>query len=140
MFVLDTNVLSALMSLHPASEVVGWLGRQRDELLFTTSISQAEIFAGLAVMPEGRRRRGLEEAATAIFREDFDGRVLSFDDEAAITYAQMFAARRRSGRPAATFDLMIGAIAKSHGAAVVTRDTTGFEGYDLTLLNPWTAS
>jgi toxin FitB len=140
MFVLDTNILSALMSLPPAPEVIGWLDRQRDELLFTTSISQAEILAGLAVMPEGRRRHTLEDAATAIFLEDFDGRVLPFDFEAAAAYAQMFAARRRIGRSAATFDLMIGAIAKSHGASIVTRDTTGFEGYDLTLINPWDAA
>jgi len=140
MFVLDTNVLTTLMSHHPPPEVVGWLDRQPDELLFTTSISQAEILAGLAVMPEGRRRRGLEEAAMAIFLEDFDGRVLPFDGESTAAYARMFAARRRIGRPAATFDLMIGAIAKSYGASVVTRDTGGFEGYNLSLINPWIAS
>ena len=36
----------------------------------------AEILAGLAFMPEGRRRAALETAAHAIFADDFGGRVL----------------------------------------------------------------
>jgi hypothetical protein len=49
-------------------------------------------------------------AALAIFREDFAGRILPFDTEAAVVYADIFAARRRTGRPAATGDLMIASI------------------------------
>jgi predicted nucleic acid-binding protein len=88
-------------------------------------------------MAEGRRRLELQAAARAMFVEDFDGRVLPFDSEAAIAYAKIFAARRRAGRPAATLDLMIASVALSRGASVVTRDTSGFEGCGVTLINPW---
>ena len=57
-------------------------------------------------MPEGRRRQALKAAARAMFLEDFDGRVLPFDTEAAFVYADLFAVRRRAGRPTATVDLM----------------------------------
>lgn len=138
MFILDTNVLSALMRLRPEPDVTAWIGGQDEELLFITSISRAEIFAGLAIMPVGRRRRDLETAARAMFLDDLDGRVLPFDTEAADAYAAIFAARRHAGRPTATLDLMIASIAKSRGASVVTRDTGGFEGCGFTLINPWT--
>jgi predicted nucleic acid-binding protein len=127
-----------MMRLRLEPQVARWMAAQPTELLFTTSPSQAEILSGLATMPEGRRRTGLEAAARVMFLEDFDGRVLPFDARAATAYADIFAARRRIGRPAATLDLLIGAIARSHGASVVTRDTAGFEGFGLALVNPWT--
>jgi predicted nucleic acid-binding protein len=137
MFILDTNILSSLMSLRPAPEVTAWIEGQPEELLFTTAITQAEILSGLAIMPDGRRRRDLEVAATAMFSEDFEGRVLPFDREAAAAYADIFATRRRKGRPTATLDLMIASVARTTGASVVTRDTGGFEDCGLTLINPW---
>lgn len=76
-------------------------------------------------------------AALSMFREDFAGRILPFDTEAAVIYAELFALRRSAGRPAATAGLMIASIARVHGASVVTRDTRDFEGCGLTLINPW---
>jgi predicted nucleic acid-binding protein len=135
-FVLDTNILSAMMKLRPEPEVASWMAGQDEALLFTTTISCAEILAGLAVLADGRRRRTLEEAARAMF-EEFDGRVLPFEIDAASAYAELFAARRRAGRPAATLDLMIASIARCHDAQVVTRDVGGFEECGLTVINPW---
>jgi predicted nucleic acid-binding protein len=137
MFLLDTNILSAMMSSRPAPEVAAWIVKQAIAELFTTSISQVEILSGLAIMRESRRRRDLEAAARAMFTEDFEGRVLPFDQNAAVAYADIFAARRRAGRPAATLDLMIASVARSRGASMVTRDVSGFEGSGVTVINPW---
>jgi len=137
MFILDTNVLSAIMGARPAPEVAAWIAGERDDRLFTTAISQAEILSGLAIMPEGRRRSALETAAYALFSEDFGGRVLPFDTAAASAYAEIFAARKRRGRATAPLDLMIAAIALANGACVVTRDLGGFQDCGVTLVNPW---
>jgi len=139
MFVLDTNILSAMMSTRVVPEVAEWIAGQPVGLLFTTSISQAEILSGIAIMPESRRRSDLEAATGAIFLEDFEGRVLPFDMNAAVAYADIFAARRRAGRPTATVDLLIASVARSHHASVVTRDVSGFEGCGLKVINPWKA-
>jgi predicted nucleic acid-binding protein len=84
--------------------VAAFVSTQSAERLFTASICQAEILAGIAIMPNGHRRLDLEAAARAMFLEDFEGRVLPFDMEAAIAYAAIFAAHRRAGRSAATVD------------------------------------
>jgi toxin FitB len=139
MFVLDTNILSAMMSTRVVPEVAEWIAGQPVGLLFTTSISQAEILSGIAIMPESRRRSDLEAAAGAMFLEDFEGRVLPFDMNATVAYADIFAARRRAGRPTATVDLLIASVARSHHASVVTRDISGFEGCGLKVINPWKA-
>lgn len=139
MFLLDTNVLSALMSVQPSPEIAAWTSSQPIDLLFTAAVCQAEILSGLAFLPEGRRRSALEAAAQAIFREDFEGRILPFEMETAQTYADIFALRRRAGRPIATIDLMIAAIAHVHGASVVTRNVVDFEGCGVPVVNPWIA-
>ncbi len=63
--------------------------------------------SGLATMPDGRRRRDLQAVARIMFLEDFNGHVLPFDMKAAAAYADIFASRRRAGRPATTMDLMM---------------------------------
>jgi len=135
--ILDTNVLSEVMKPTPSAAVASWMRNQPLRSLFTTAISHAEILAGLAILPQGRRRAELETMATAIFTHDFDGRILPFDGEAVVFYAQLFAARRQSGRPIEVADLIIAAIARARKAGVVTRDVGGFEGFGLTLINPW---
>ncbi len=137
MFLLDTNVLSAMMSHAPSPEVATWIAAQRMDDLFTAAVCQAEILSSLSIMPEGRRRDTLAAAARAMFEEDFEGRVLPFDAVAASAYAEIFAMRRLAGRPTATLDLMIAAIARAHGAGVVTRDRGGFEGCGLMVVDPW---
>ena len=140
MLILDTNVLSEIMGPRPAIEVTAWVVRQPDGLVFTTTISQAEVLAGLAIMTEGRRRSDLEAAARSILAEDFEGRILPFDADAATAYAELYAARRKAGRPPAPLDLMIASIARSRGATVVTRNTADFEGCGLTLIDPWAST
>ncbi len=137
MFILDTNILSALMSPEPAPAVAAWIADKPIDQLFTVSVCEAEILSGLAILPDGRRRQALQSAARAMFLEDFDGRVLSFDRDAAVAYAELYATRRQAGRPIATLDLMIAAVARSRGAHVVTRDSSGFQGCGLTVIDPW---
>jgi predicted nucleic acid-binding protein len=137
MFLLDTSIVSDMMRAQPAAAVARWISAQPADLLFIATICQAEILAGIAVMPEERRRLTLEAAAQAMFMEDFPGRVLTFDIGAAVAYAVISAARRRIGRPTATIDLMVAAIARSQGASVVTRNVSDFEGCGIAVVNPW---
>jgi toxin FitB len=91
------------------------------------------------LLPEGKRRRGLWEAARAIFDEDFSGQVLSFDSDAADMYAEISASRRSAGKPLSQFDAMIVAMARSRGAVLATRNVKDFEDCGVELVNPWAA-
>jgi hypothetical protein len=110
---LDTNVVSELMKSAPAEAVVGWTAAQPASSLYTTSITQAEIFHGILLLPSGKRRRAIEAAAQAMFSEEFEGRVLAFGSESAFPYARIAADRRRAGRPISGFDAQIAAIART---------------------------
>jgi predicted nucleic acid-binding protein len=138
--VLDTNVLSELMRPQPAAAVFAWVSAQPRTALHTTSVNKAEILYGIATLPEGRRRAALAAAAEAMFTDDFAGRVLPFDEAAAVHYAEIVAGRRREGRPIEAFDAQIAATARVAGADIATRNVGDFAGCGLTLVNPWAAT
>ena len=139
MIILDTNVISELMKIKPASGVFGWVHGWRADELFTTAVNQAEVLFGLAVMPAGRKKELLRDGAIRMFEQQFRGRILAFDHEAARSYADLVAGRRRAGRPIKEFDAQIASIALRRGMAVATRDTDDFEDCGLQVVNPWTA-
>ena len=138
MIVLDTNVLSELARPDPSAAVLAWVAAQRRAELCTTAISEAELAYGLALLPKGRRREALTQAVARLLGEGLGGRVLPFDRAAAAAYGTFAAMRRIAGRPVATADAQIAAIARARGAALLaTRDTGGLEGCGVALTDPW---
>ena len=111
MIVVDTNVISELMRGEPHPAVLAWVATQPRALLYTTHINQAEILYGIGALPEGRRRTALAAAATAMFAEDFAGRILPFEAAAAARYPEIVLARRQAGTPIEKFDALIAATA-----------------------------
>ncbi len=139
MWILDTNVVSELVAIKPTVDVVGRISQLPQNAVYTTAVTEAEIFYGIERLPTGRRRDHLRTAIEAIFSEDFAGRVLPFDSHAARIYGRLLAERRTAGRPMPQSDVQIAAIAIAHRAVLVTRNTRDFAGSDIALLNPWVA-
>jgi predicted nucleic acid-binding protein len=138
MIVLDTNVISELMRPDPDGRVLQWFARQPRAGLFTTTVSEGEVYYGLALLPEGKRREGLHAAARAMFEEDFAGRILPFDTDAARAYGDIASIRRIRGQPISQFDAQIAGIVRSRGASLATRNLRDFVDCGITLVNPWT--
>jgi predicted nucleic acid-binding protein len=134
---LDTNVLSALMQRDVDPAVTKWLDSQPAESIWTTSITVFEIRFGLEILASGRRRRLLEEAFGKTLEEDFEGRIVPFDDAAAQAAGQMAADRRRVGRTIEIRDVQIAGIAAARKAAIATRNIRHFEGLGPELIDPW---
>ena len=137
MIILDTNVVSELMNDAPQPEVLAWADSQLIGTLFTTAITEAEVWAGIAVLPDGRRRRSLAGSAEHTFSVTFAERILPFDSEASRAYEAVAAARRAAGRLVSSYDCLIAAIARANGAAVATRNARDFQDCGVETLNPW---
>jgi predicted nucleic acid-binding protein len=137
MIVLDTNVLSELLRVDPDPGVGAWVEAQPPASLFTTAVTSAELRFGLAILPRGARRQALQDAVSGILEEDFAGRVLPFDEDAAQSYAAIAAARRETGQPISQFDAQIAAIAHSRGARLATRNVRDFVHCGVEVIDPW---
>ena len=140
MIVIDTNVVSELMRMTPEPAVMTWFSGQDSAELYLTAVSEAELRAGAAILPAGRRRDRLTAEVDAVVREDFAGRVLPFDSAAAKAYAAIAASRRSMGRPILEADCQIAAIARASDAAVATRNGADFEHCGIALIDPWAAN
>jgi predicted nucleic acid-binding protein len=137
MILLDTIVISELMRADPSQAVLNWFGQHDAADLFISSITEAELRAGAAFLPEGQRRDRLQLAIDAMIDQDFQGRILPFDTSAARPYAEIAAQRRAAGRPIAEADCQIAAIAHATNATLATRNVTDFDGCGLRVINPW---
>jgi hypothetical protein len=115
MIILDTNVLSELLRPEPARQVERWLAALDGAKVYLTTVGEAELRHGVAILPPGKRRNALTTAIEGLLEEDFRDRIL-------------------------WFDLQIAAIARTREATVATRNTGDYEGCGIELINPWTFS
>jgi hypothetical protein len=139
MIILDTNVLSAVMRQHAERVVVGWLDRQPLESVWITAVTVFEVHFGLQLLAQGRRRSQLEDAFARSLNEEFEGRILPFEQSAARAAASVAALRRQEGRPIEIRDALIAGIASARRATLATRNIRHFANLGITLIDPWTA-
>lgn len=135
-FLLDTNIISHVLKPRPSAAVMDWMAAQRDQDLFIASLTVAEIRRGILEKPAGRRRDQLEawfagsEGPQALFA----GRVLPFDEKAALLWARFMAGGKAEGRPRSAFDTIIAAIAEANDCVVVSDNERDF--VDVQIVNP----
>lgn len=135
-YLLDTNILSDVIKPEPSPELLRWLGAQRDDDLHVASLTVAELWRGILLLPRGRKRDGLEAWFSGPDGPQvlFAGRILPFDTEAGLRWARLMAEGRQAGRPRAALDMIIAATAEAHGCMIVTGNERDFAGLDV--LNP----
>jgi toxin FitB len=137
---LDTNVISETFRPKPEPKVASWLAAIPIENLFVSSITKAEMLYGVALMPDGSRKRGLTLVIQAFLEDYIVNPIESFDEHDAVEYARISAHRRRIGRNIHELDAQIAAIAVNRSLAVATRNVWDFEDCGLQIINPWSAS
>ena len=133
---LDTNIISNVTKPAPSEALVAWMAGQADEDLFISSLTVAEIRRGILEKPPGRKRSELErwfsgpEGPQALFA----GRVLPFDEKAALVWARLMVEGKAKGRPRNPLDMIIAAVAEANDCVVVTENEKDFTG--LKVINP----
>ena len=139
MIILDTNVISELITDAPDPVVRAWANRQPRGDLITTSVTVMELRAGVEKLLQSRRRKRLEEDIDWALNDLLGGRVLNFDRRAAYAAAAWFGICRRAGRTVPTTDFQIAGIAISRRIPIATRDIRDFEDVGVKIINPWNA-
>ena len=135
-YLLDTNVISNVTKAVPSVALTGWMANQSDDDLFIASLTVAELQRGVLEKPAGKKRSELErwfagpEGPPALFA----GRVLAFDEKAALVWARLMAEGTAAGRPRSALDMIIAAVAETNDCVVVTDNEKDFVG--VAIVNP----
>lgn len=137
MILLDTNVVSEPLRREPDARVIEWIDAQPLETLYLSAITVAELRAGVALMPTGKRRAALHDHLEKRVLPLFIGRVLPFDMACTNAYAEVLSNARQAGSGIETADACIAAVARANGLMVATRDTSPFRAAGLSVINPW---
>jgi toxin FitB len=131
-FVLDTNAVSETRKNRPNSEFMAWLETQEPAHLFITTITMGEAWLGLHRLPPNHADYQSIKRFIANLPRTY--RVLDYDLRAAAIWGELTAT---AISPLPLRDSFIGAIARSRGYHIVTRDVAPFERMGCKVLNPW---
>ena len=135
-YLLDTNIISNAVRPVPSPDLVTWLGMQPDSSLFISALTVGEVWRGILALPGGKRRRALEawfggpDGPPSLFA----GRVLAYDEPAALAWARLMAEGAASGRPRNALDTIVAAVALVNDCVIVTDNERDFAG--LGAINP----
>ena len=133
MFLVDTDVLSALAKRRRHANLEAWIERQRAFDLFVSVISIGEIERGIALQQNKDRNfasllaKWLDQVLNA-----YGDRILPFDLASARRWGQLNATLGHHGA-----DLQIAATALEHGLTVVTHNISHFEPTGVRIVDPF---
>lgn len=137
MIILDTNIVSEMMKANSSKAVLNWMDQREAIQLFITTITIAEISYGLHALPNGNRRKSLEEAFNRAIMNAFKHRILPFEESSAYIYGKIMGRRKKLGQPLRVPDGQIAAITLSQGFSLATRNSRDFSNCDINLINPF---
>lgn len=135
-YLLDTCVLSELVKPRPNAFLLDWLKVTPTERLFLPSLTVGEIRKGIVKMPNSKRKKQLTQWLDKLII-DYQNRILSVDLAAAESWGILQGNAESRGRPLASIDGLIAAIAVTHRLTVVTRNEKDFGDAQVEVLNPW---
>jgi predicted nucleic acid-binding protein len=135
-YLLDTNIIGNFTTPAPTPSLVAWMAEQSDDDLFIASLTVAEIHRGVLEKPAGKRRDLLDAWFSGPQGPQtlFAGRVVSFDEKAALAWARLMADGKKKGRPRSGLDTIIAAVAEANRCVVVTDNEKDFVGIEI--INP----
>jgi toxin FitB len=137
MIILDTNLISELMKPTPDYVVDAWFNALYPIDVAFSTVTLFEIRYGINLLPASAKRQSLEDTLRRIQNEKAFGRILHFGPTTANCAAEIFAQRRKMGRPVPIPDCLIAGHVLEHQAVLATRNVRDFDGVGLSLINPW---
>ena len=136
-FLADTNIPSELTRPNPDRRIVEYLQRIGENSVYMSVLTLGEIRKGVASLPDGRRRRLLEDWIQDSLRPWFANRILPVTEEIVERWGVLAAEAKRCGTVLAVVDGLIAATALEHDLTLLTRNVGDFSGTGVTIVNPW---
>lgn len=135
-YLLDTCVISELVSKRPNQAVIDWIDNIDDEHIYLSVITLGEIKKGIEKLPDSARKETLAEWLEEDLLSRFQGRILGIDASVMLTWGILMAKLEQQGTPMPAMDSLIAAIALHGNLTLVTRNVQDFQNSETILFNP----
>ncbi len=133
---LDTCALTEFRNPQGHSGVKASIALLTAENLFLSALVVGEIAKGIALLGEGRKKRGLR-TWVATLKSQFNDRILPVDAETANLWGELSARARQTGHILPTIDGLLAATALRHSLYVMTHHTIGLAATGALIIDPW---
>lgn len=134
---LDTCVISELITKQPNPKVVEFVDSLDPEDVYLSVITIGEIVKGIEKLPKSRRKTDLQ----AWLRDDllvrFEGNILALDTDILIEWGALTARLESAGKTMPAIDSLIAASTLAKKMTLVTRNISDFKAADVEIMNPW---
>lgn len=139
-YLLDTNVISELISKRSNKKVVEWLDRLDSNTIYLSVITIGEIRKGIEKLPPSKRKERIKEWLEGDLLLRFQGRILEITTEVMLIWGELTGRLEKEGRPITAIDSLIAAIALQGNYRLVTRNEHDFQYTGVTIINLWKES
>ncbi|HEU4323910.1 MAG TPA: type II toxin-antitoxin system VapC family toxin [Roseiflexaceae bacterium] len=136
-YLLDTNVISEIISKKPNTSVLEWLDSLDQTMVYLSIITIGEIQKGIEKLPPSKRKEDLQTWLDNDLLLRFDGKITQINVAVIRTWGVLTGQLEKTGRPLAAIDSLVAAIALEGSYALVTRNEDDFTGTGVTIVNPW---
>lgn len=136
-YLLDTNVISELISKNANRRVLDWIDSIDPENVFLSSITIGELCKSVERIPESIKKTSLVNWLHNDLMLRFNGRILSIDAQVMLTWGKIVANLEKSGKTIPAIDSIILALAAHNHCILVTRNADDFKGTGIRIINPW---
>lgn len=138
-WLLDTCVISELVSKKPHNAVIDWIDSIEAENLYLSVITIAEITKGIEKLPQSKRKRELHRWLTEDLLLRFDGRILALDADVLLVWGPLPGRLESKGKEMSAIDSLVAATALHWNLTIVTRNVADYSHSGVPIFNPWDA-
>lgn len=136
-YLLDTNVISEVVSRRPNESVVRWVESLPLDKTYLSVFTIGEIRSGIAQKNTSKRQTRLRDWLDNDLIDGYRGRILSFDVTASLVWGELHGSLKKLGYNMPTADSLIAATALRYEMILVTPNVKDFQQTNIKLLNPW---
>jgi len=139
-FLLDTCVISELVSKRPDPDVVSWIDRLDPDSVYLSVVTIGEIQKGIEKLRDLKRKRALENWLRDELLVRFQDRLAVLDVGVLLQWGTLAGRLEAQGTPMPAMDSLIAAAALHGHFVLVTRNEDDFARSGVQILNPWKSS
>ncbi|MBD2252784.1 type II toxin-antitoxin system VapC family toxin [Nostoc parmelioides] len=136
-YILDTNIISELISTQPNQKVIEWLKGLDAKRTFLSVITIGEIRKGIEKLPESLRKKNIQDWFDNELLVQFERRILPLDLSVILLWGELVGELEKKGRKLPPLDSLIAATTKYYNYTLVTRNEKDFDGIEIVVFNPF---